>query len=132
MVLFNLSHDYKIEKIALQRGVRGFLYCDDRVEGLINGICTINTGVIWISRRILSECVQDSYTGKELLEPAGHSLSERETELLRVLANGASNDAIAQQMGISHHTVKSHLYNIFHKINAENRLQAVLWAQENL
>ena len=132
IVLFNLSHEHAIEKVALKNGVRGFLYYDDSAEDLINGICTINTGVIWISRRILSECVQDSYNGKELLEPNGHSLSDREIELLRVLAIGASNDAIANQMGISPHTVKSHLYNIFHKINAENRLQAVLWAQQNL
>jgi DNA-binding NarL/FixJ family response regulator len=132
MALFNLPHEYAIEKIALKSGVRGFLYCDDRAEDLINGICSINTGVIWISRRILSEYVQDSSYGNELLAPNGHSLSEREIELLQVLAAGASNEVIANQMGISPHTVKSHLYNIFHKINADNRLQAALWAQKNL
>ena len=132
MALFNLSHEYAIEKIALKSGVRGFLYYDDCAEDLINGICTINTGVIWISRRILSEYVQDGSYTKEMLAPNGHSLSEREIELLQVLTAGASNEVIANQMGISPHTVKSHLYNIFHKINAENRLQAALWAQKNL
>jgi len=76
--------------------------------------------------------VQDGSYSKEMLAPNGHSLSEREIELLQVLTAGASNEVIANQMGISPHTVKSHLYNIFHKINAENRLQAALWAQKNL
>ncbi len=132
VALFNLPHEYAIEQIALKSGVRGFLYYDDSAEDLINGICTMNAGEIWASRRILSEYVQDSSYVNELLEPDGHSLSEREIELLQVLASGASNEVIANQMGISPHTVKSHLYNIFHKINAENRLQAALWAQKNL
>ena len=132
MALFNLQHDYAIEKIALKFGARGFLYHDDHAEDLISGICTINTGEIWISRRILSEFVQDDSCSRGLLEPNNHSLSEREVELLRALSVGASNEVVANQMGISPHTVKSHLYNIFQKIDVDNRIQAVLWAQKNL
>ena len=132
MALFNVLHEHEIEKLALKCGVRGFLYSDDRAEDLVNGICAINSGEFWISRRILTECLQDSYVGKELPVPAGHSLSEREVELLRVLTTGASNEAIAELLFISPHTVKTHLHNIFHKINVGNRLQAVLWAKENL
>lgn len=132
MALFNVPHEHAIEKIALKCGTRGLLYSDDRAEDLVNGICAINSGELWFSRQILSECLQDSYVGKEMPVPAGHSLSEREVELLRVLATGATNDAIADLMCISPHTVKTHLHNIFHKINVDNRLQAVLWAKENL
>ena len=132
MALFNVLHEHEIEKEALKNGVRGFLYSDDRVEDLANGICAINSGEFWIPRRIIAECLLDSYVGKDLPVPVSHSLSDREVELLRVLATGASNDAIADQLYISSHTVKTHLHNIFHKINVDNRLQAVLWAKENL
>jgi len=132
MVLLNALHEHAIEKDALKSGVRGILYSDDSVEDLISGICAINSGELWISRRILHECLLESYICRDLPEAAGHSLSRREVELLRVLSSGASNDEIAGQMCISPHTVKTHLHNIFHKINAENRLQAVLWAKENL
>jgi DNA-binding CsgD family transcriptional regulator len=132
MALFNVPHEYEIEKLALKCGTRGVLYADDSAKDLVNGICAINSRELWFSRQVLSECLQDSYVGKELPVPAGHSLSEREVELLRVLASGATNDAIADMMFISPHTVKTHLYNIFQKINVENRIQAVLWAKENL
>ncbi|MEJ2471418.1 MAG: response regulator transcription factor [Desulfuromonadales bacterium] len=132
MVLFNLQHVYAIEKIALQNGVRGFLYADDHLEDLCNGICTINSGDLWISRRILQECLQESYIGRSLPQPTDHSLSKREVELLQQLVHGVSNEVIADRLCISPHTVKTHLHNIFHKINVENRIQAVIWAQENL
>jgi DNA-binding NarL/FixJ family response regulator len=132
MVLFNLMHDFDIEKDALKSGVRGFLYADDPVKDLINGICAINSGDIWVSRRILRECLEESSFVRDIPEPTDHSLSRREIELLRHLSSGASNDAIADQLCISPHTVKTHLHNIFHKINVENRIQAVLWAKDNL
>jgi len=132
MALFNVPQEYAIEKVALKCGARGLLYSDDRAEDLVNGICAINSGELWFPRKILCECLQDSYVGKELPVPAGHCLSEREAELLRVLATGATNDAIADMLCISPHTVKTHLHNIYHKIKVDNRLQAVLWAKENL
>jgi LuxR family transcriptional regulator of csgAB operon len=132
MALFNLQHEYQIEKEALKNGVRGFLYDTDSVEDLISGICAINSGELWISRRIMSQCLQENYIGKDLPVAASHSLSVREIEILRVLVAGASNDLIADRMCISHHTVKTHLHNIFKKIGVTNRLQAVLWAKENL
>ena len=132
MAFFNLLREHHIEKEALKNGVNGFLYEDDSAEDLISGICAINSGELWISRKIMSECLEESYIGKGFSEPSGHALSDREVELLRVLVTGASNDIIADRMCISPHTVKTHMQNIFHKIDVSNRLQAVLWAKQNL
>ena len=51
---------------------------------------------------------------------------------MRCLMTGASNSEIASSLFVSEHTIKSHLYNVFKKINVRNRLQAVRWAKENL
>lgn len=132
MAFFNLQRQYGLEKEALKHSARGFLYDDDSTEDLINGICAINSGELWISRRIMSECLLESYIGRDLPDPVISPLSGREVEILHSLSTGATNGVIADQMCISPHTVKTHLQHIFSKLDVDNRLQAVLWAKENL
>jgi LuxR family transcriptional regulator of csgAB operon len=66
--------------------------------------------------------------------PKGHesTLTPREIEIVSMIAAGAANAHIADKLCISSHTVKTHIYNIFKKINVPNRLQAALWAAKNL
>ena len=59
-------------------------------------------------------------------------LTPRQVEILALVAVGATNEQIADKLCISPQTVKSHLYNIFKKINVPNRVQAALWAAKNL
>jgi LuxR family transcriptional regulator of csgAB operon len=59
-------------------------------------------------------------------------LTSRETEILTMISIGAKNDEIADKLFISPNTVKTHIYNIFKKIDVPNRLQAALWAAKHL
>ena len=59
-------------------------------------------------------------------------LTPREIEILGMIALGASNTEIAEKLFISPNTVKTHIYNLFKKINVTNRLQAAFWAAKNL
>jgi len=59
-------------------------------------------------------------------------LTPRQIEIIAMIAVGATNDEIADKLCISPHTVKTHLYRIFKKINVPNRIQAALWAAKHL
>ena len=59
-------------------------------------------------------------------------LSQREVEILARVAVGFKNQEIAEKLNLSPHTVDSHLYNVYKKIKAPNRLQAIFWAAKNL
>lgn len=59
-------------------------------------------------------------------------MSEREEEVLRLVADGLANKAIARQLGIAERTVKAHLTNVFQRIGVTDRTQAALWARDHL
>lgn len=73
-----------------------------------------------------------SITPTEKNENGAANLTSREKEILTRIASGASNREIADALFISHHTVKTHIYNIYKKIKVPNRFQAALWIAENL
>ncbi|MEZ5079954.1 MAG: response regulator transcription factor [Thermoleophilia bacterium] len=60
------------------------------------------------------------------------ALTDREREVLKLVADGLANKVIALRLGISERTVKAHLTNIFQRIGVTDRTQAALWARENL
>ena len=63
---------------------------------------------------------------------AVNSLIEVERDILRLVAIGLPDDDIAERCGLTPEIVKTHLHIIFKKIEAPNRLQAMLWASQNL
>jgi two-component system, NarL family, nitrate/nitrite response regulator NarL len=75
---------------------------------------------------VIADPGEESGTGA----PVCHGLSPRELKVLRCLAEGASNKAIARHYDLAEATVKIHVKNILRKLNAQNRTQAAIWARE--
>jgi LuxR family transcriptional regulator of csgAB operon len=130
-VLFNLNRDTGIETVALNLGVRGFFYNDTHIETIKKGIHALLNGDIWASRKGMFKCISDKANNKRNLpkeKPILESkLTSREQEILSVLSTGKSNAFIADELCLSHHTVRTHIYNIFRKIGVNTRSQATLW-----
>jgi len=132
LAIFNTPESIRFEKDALSCGIRGIFHEDDHAEDLIKGVCSIMQGEIWVSRKVMSECFlerQQLSAQKEVVcDPVLESLTARQKTILALIAAGSSNQKIADQLCISTHTVKTHIYNIFRKIDVPSRTQAALWA----
>lgn len=129
LILFGLTPGIEIERAALAAGVRGFLYQNDSIETLLKAIEVVLCGEVWITRKMFSQCLDSQHArhGNQQAE-----LTTRELEILKTLSKGHSNEMIAEALCISPHTVKTHLSNIFKKINVHNRRHAVNWIDEHL
>ena len=132
VALFNVKTGMGIEERAVTWGIRGFFYESDSVEQMMKGIQAIFKGEMWLSREIMAKCLMAHRSDGDASSREMVFLTQRELEILSMVVSGATNEEIAARVCISPHTVKTHIYNIFKKINVPNRLQAALWAAKNL
>jgi DNA-binding NarL/FixJ family response regulator len=115
---------------AILAGACGYLMKDSSIQDLMQGIRAAAVGESLISPHIASKVLQriraaSVEAGAGVARP---ELSERETEVLRLIANGKDNAEIAQELHISPKTVKNHISNILMKLQIENRIQAAVYA----
>jgi DNA-binding NarL/FixJ family response regulator len=106
---------------GIRAGAAGFLLKDTPAEDLIRTIHRVHAGEVFIQAEIASRILRELIVPKlAVLEP----VSEREREVLLLLAQGCSNREIAERLFLSEGTVKNHVSNILAKLQAENRTQA--------
>ena len=132
-VLFNVTRSKGLEAEAIRRGVRCIFYDDISTDLFIKGIESIHfKGDLWYSRNSLIECFVNNYSNTNASNHKNVYLTSRENEVLKMLVSGLPNTKIADELCISNFTVKAHIHNIYKKINVKSRLEAVLWAANNL
>ncbi len=133
MALFNLSKDAPVDAEALALGIRGLFYLSADLTHLISGITAVFAGEVWIPRKLLVDAAFSNLrSGRSPKSISGQSLTTREREILALVATGATNDEIADKLFISSNTVRTHLYNLYKKLEVPNRMQAALWGATNL
>lgn len=131
---------------AINAGASGFLLKDTEPETLLASIRTVYQGNAIIApsatKRLIENMVEGKLapteqpevsdgTGTQYTDPELAELTEREREVLIEIAHGLSNQEIADKLFISLPTVKTHVAHILAKINARDRVQAVVFAYEN-
>jgi DNA-binding NarL/FixJ family response regulator len=118
---------------ALRAGASGFLLKDVRGSQLTQAIRTVADGEALlapsITRRLIEQFV--SRRPPRAPQPAPATLTEREAEVLRLLAAGLSNAEIADRLVIGHSTVKTHVTRLLTKLDLRDRAQAVVFAYES-
>jgi NarL family two-component system response regulator LiaR len=111
--------------VAIRAGALGYLLKDSTPDDLFHAIRSVYRGNLVIPQALAIELMQP-----QPAEAMPSQLTERETDVLRMLARGQSNKEIARNLSISTTTVRSHVSNILMKLHVSNRTQAVLVAQE--
>ena len=114
--------DYVYE--GVRAGAMGYLLKDTPADRLIATIRRVHAGEPFIQPEIASRALRDMMRASAAPSTEAEPLSEREREVLVLLAQGASNREIAVQLVITEGTVKNHVSNILGKLQAENRTQA--------
>ncbi len=132
IALFNVCCDIGFERKFILEGIQGLFYEHDPLDIFLKGVRAVIDGKLWFPREIMSNCILEDKDQDKASKSSSTDLTPRQIEILAQIAVGSTNDEIADKLCISPHTVKTHLYNIFQKINVPNRIQAALWAAKNL
>jgi DNA-binding NarL/FixJ family response regulator len=119
---------------AIRAGASGFLLKDARPAQLVEAIEVVAAGDALLApvltRRLFERFAEGAPIGRREPSPALQSLTEREVEVLRLVATGMSNAELADRLFLSETTVKSHVSSVLRKLGLRDRVQAVVLAYE--
>jgi len=128
-VVLTASEDERDFVEAVRRGARGIVLKQAATNVLLEGIRKVQRGEVWLDQRVTAQVMKAVAEAPAVearrLKPL---LSEREQEVVGLVAQGFRNKEIAEQLGISEQTVKNHLHNIFDKLGVSDRLELALYA----
>jgi DNA-binding NarL/FixJ family response regulator len=131
VVMLTISDEDSDVMDAILAGACGYLLKDSSIEDLISGIEAASKGESLISPSIAAKVLQRvraTSANPEIATQIRDQLSDREIEVLKLIANGKDNAVIAGELHISPKTVKNHISNILMKLQIDNRIQAAVYA----
>src|ERR1700756_4460671 len=114
---------------AMRLGARGVVLKQSASDLLVKSIRKVSDGEIWLDNRMTAEVIdafkKSAESGQRREKPL---LSDREKEIVQLVAQGFRNREIGEKLFISEQTVKNHLHNIFDKLGVSDRLELALYA----
>ena len=131
-IILTTFDDDELVLAGIKAGARGYLLKDVSLEDLVGAVKTVAEGGSIVkpavTQRLLKglENLQNDFSSLDRPDP----LTERETEILRLMAGGYSNKEIANSLGVAEGTIKNHVSNILSKMGVRDRTRAVLKAFE--
>ena len=131
VVMLTISDEDSDVMDAILAGACGYLLKDASIQDLVTGIGAAARGESLISPHIAAKVLQRvraTSAQPEIAEIIHAELSDREIEVLKLIANGKDNALIAAELHISPKTVKNHISNILMKLQIDNRIQAAVYA----
>ena len=130
VLVLTMSDDTATIFHALQMGARGYILKGARKHDIVRSIQNVYHGEIVFGAAVAQQAIQHFYRVQSTVQPDEFpQLSDRETQILKLMALELSNDAIAERLGISLKTVRNHVSNICTKLQVSDRAAAILRAR---
>lgn len=127
VIILTSFHEQNMVEQALRAGATSYLLKNVSADELAAAIRSANSGLATLAPEATEALIEARHREVE----ANYHLTDREEEVLALLAAGASNREISEQLSLSVATIKFHLTNIFTKLGARNRVEAVTIALEH-
>jgi DNA-binding NarL/FixJ family response regulator len=115
---------------AVRLGAMGVVLKESAPEVLLECVRSVSRGEQWIERETATRAFRTVLDRETAAQQARETLTPREIEIVRMVAQGLRNKIIAERLTISEGTVKVHLHNIYEKLGVDGRLELVLRAQQ--
>src|SRR5579862_3490676 len=139
VIVLTASDDKNEFVQAMKLGTSGIVLKQTATELLIKSIRKVHAGEIWLDSHTTAAVIRQFVANDEAPPPAPPQarererspLSQREREIVALVAQGFKNKEMAEKMFISEQTVKNHLHNIFDKLGVSDRLELALYAIHN-
>jgi NarL family two-component system response regulator LiaR len=125
IILITIDESRGAVSEAIQAGVSGYLLKDASPDALVDAARNAVEGNAVIHPQLTKTFIEEVRMSESGEQSAQTPLSKREREILQKVADGATTKQVASELGISPHTVKTHLERIFEKLGANDRAQAV-------
>ena len=111
-------------------GARGYLDALSHPESIKTAVKSVESGALWIPEPYMSQLVQSiSQKLPQIKEPDLSELSPKEIKVAELISTGTSNKEIAEMLNVTERTIKSHLTQIYAKLNIRDRMQLMLYMQ---
>ena len=132
--IFNIENTESDNRLAQWAGVKGACTAPTDIKLWAQGVQKVLDGEIWLPRHISSWFMKNKRRRTTLAYNLSEEnyLTKREIQIIKLIARGQQNKQIATGLFISEYTIKSHLYNIYQKLEISTRLEASNWVHEHM
>ena len=128
VVILTISEDENTLIDAIQLGASGYMLKSSSGDEFLGCLKSLEYGELALNRSTATHLIQSLMEVKNGFKDERSPLTERECEILQLVADGYSNKVIGQRLSVSENTVKYHIKKILQKLNAQNRTEAVAYA----
>ncbi|MGE5631264.1 MAG: response regulator [Caulobacteraceae bacterium] len=131
VIILTIHEDREYLLETMQIGAAGYILKDSDSASFFKAIRDAYNGESYIQPKLAAELIREFNKPRNIRSKGENELTQREYEVIALIADGLNNKDIADRLFISEKTVKNHVSNIFRKINVSDRTQAAIYAYKN-